>query len=289
MKLTSIRPVLAVVALIPPAFVTLLGAPAAGSRETPGVPKPQAVQPDATEHPAFRAAKVVVENHVGCKVKATFAGPGFPSKGKKVTVRDGKRKRVKFKRNGEAYTWMATASCCGTGAGVYESPTVTKGAAPLVLSCNGTVDTPFGAESSDFSEGETIPERHTCAGADVSPELFAYNPPAGTQSLALIMDDPDAGGVFTHWLLVDIPPNQSELPEGYQVGDYGVSGRNDFGRTGYDGPCPPSNGPHRYFFKVFALDVASLGLAEGASRQAIEQAMAGSVIDEVQLIGIYES
>ncbi len=95
--------------------------------------------------------------------------------------------------------------------------------------------------------------------------------------------------MFTHWLLVDIPPAQSELPEGFQVGDYGVSGRNDFRRNGYDGPCPPPNGPHRYFFKVFALDVASLGVAEGASRAAIEKAVAGSVLDEVELMGLYES
>jgi Raf kinase inhibitor-like YbhB/YbcL family protein len=101
-----------------------------------------------------------------------------------------------------------------------------------------------------FAEGGWIPDLHTCQGADLSPALEWSGEPAGTLSFALIVDDPDApGGVWNHWLLYDIPEKVHNLSQGYKGGSLGVSGKNDFGKPGYGGPCPPKgHGPHRYFF-----------------------------------------
>ena len=114
--------------------------------------------------------------------------------------------------------------------------------------------------SPEFSEGEVIPKKFTCDAQDVSPRLEWKEPPANTQSIALIMDDPDApGGIWVHWVLYDLPANTRELPEGVakqeQLSRGGRQGRNDFGKIGYSGPCPPPGKPHRYFFKVYALDM----------------------------------
>ncbi|RME44609.1 MAG: YbhB/YbcL family Raf kinase inhibitor-like protein [Chloroflexi bacterium] len=144
--------------------------------------------------------------------------------------------------------------------------------------------------SSAFDEGATIPTRHTCDGEDVSPELTWQGAPAGTRSFVLIMDDPDAPGrTFTHWVLFDIPASQTTLPEGFQPGDVGTSGANDFGKTGYGGPCPPpGHGPHRYFFTLYALNTDVLNLPANASRPAVEQAMRDHLIAQARLMGRYE-
>lgn len=139
-----------------------------------------------------------------------------------------------------------------------------------------------------FAEGATIPRRHTCEGEDRAPELNWSGAPPETRSFVLIMDDPDAPrGTFTHWVLFDLPASLSGLPEGRP--GVGVEGSNDFGRVGYGGPCPPSgHGPHRYFFRLYALDRESLGLPRGASRREVEAAMRGHVLAEGQLMGRYE-
>ncbi len=149
---------------------------------------------------------------------------------------------------------------------------------------------PFTLLSPAFENGATIPARYTCEGENLSPELGWEGAPAKTRSFALIVDDPDApGGTFTHWVLFDIPADLSSLPEGVRPGEVGVSGRNDFGRVGYGGPCPPpGDGPHRYFFTLYALDVESLGLSEGASRDQVEQALKDHVVGKAQLMGRYE-
>ncbi|GIV97192.1 MAG: UPF0098 protein [Herpetosiphonaceae bacterium] len=146
----------------------------------------------------------------------------------------------------------------------------------------------FSLSSPAFSNNETIPVRYTCDGEDRSPELRWNNTPANTRSLVLIVDDPDAPrGTFTHWVLFDVPHTTQRLVEGET--DTGVQGSNDFGRTGYGGPCPPrGHGPHRYFFKLYALDLPSLGLEEGASRSAVEAKMSGHILGEAQLVGHYE-
>jgi Raf kinase inhibitor-like YbhB/YbcL family protein len=145
----------------------------------------------------------------------------------------------------------------------------------------------FTLTSTAFAEGQTIPARYTCDGADVSPLLRWDGAPAA-QSFALIADDPDApGGTFTHWVLFDIPAAQRELPEGQATGALGVAGRNDFGKAGYGGPCPPRGAPHRYIFTLSALDVATLNLPANASRSDVEAAMRGHILGQAQLMGRY--
>lgn len=141
-----------------------------------------------------------------------------------------------------------------------------------------------------FPEGASIPKLHTCEGADVSPAIEWQGAPDGTRSFVLVVDDPDApSGVWNHWLLYDIPASQHTLPQGWKPGGPGVSGTNDFGKQGYGGPCPPpGHGPHRYFFKLFAMAVESLGLPAGARRAAIDKAMSGHYLAEAEYMGIYE-
>lgn len=149
---------------------------------------------------------------------------------------------------------------------------------------------PLTLESPSFAEGKLIPIRQTCDGADLSPELVWSGTPEGAQSFVLINDDPDApAGTWNHWLLYDIPASVDRLPEGCRVGEVGISGRNDFRRLGYGGPCPPpGHGPHRYFFRLFAVNKRSLGLQEGAVRQEIEKAFRGSVLAEAEYMGTYQ-
>ena len=138
--------------------------------------------------------------------------------------------------------------------------------------------------SSAFEEGENIPSKFTCDGANTSPELHIEGAPANAKSLVLIVDDPDApSGLFTHWLVWNLSPQTSSVGEG--ATPKGVSGTNDFGKTGYGGPCPPS-GTHRYFFKVFALD-SELSLPAGSKRSQLETAMKGHVVGQGQVMGRY--
>ena len=141
--------------------------------------------------------------------------------------------------------------------------------------------------SSAFNEGEPIPVKYTCDGEDVSPPLRWSGVPEGARNLALIADDPDAPrGAFTHWVLFGIPPQVTELAEGQQLSGV-AQGHNDFGRTGYGGPCPPRGNPHRYFFKLYALDT-DLQLPPGATKQDLLRAMEDHIIAEGQLMGTYQ-
>ncbi len=140
--------------------------------------------------------------------------------------------------------------------------------------------------SSAFGHGEDIPAKFTCDGADINPPLQFAGVPVGTKSLALIVDDADApGGVFTHWMVWNISPRTNAIGEGSAPG--GLQGRNDFGKLGYGGPCPPS-GAHRYFFRVFALD-RELDLPAGARRAQLDAAMKGHVIAQGELVGRYSA
>lgn len=143
-----------------------------------------------------------------------------------------------------------------------------------------------------FSDGEMIPTRHTCEGADVSPPLKWTDTPDGTKSLALICDDPDAPmGTWVHWVLYDLAPKYNELPEGIPTSEVTPEGAkqgvNDFKRAGYGGPCPPPGKPHRYVFKLYALDFEP-GLPTGATKADLMQAIEGHVLEESQLIGLYK-
>jgi Raf kinase inhibitor-like YbhB/YbcL family protein len=142
----------------------------------------------------------------------------------------------------------------------------------------------FAISSPAFKEGTTVPKQFTCDGSDMPPPIEVSDPPQGTKSFAVIVDDPDAPkGAFTHWLAYDIPARSNPL----QV-DAGKTLRNGFGREGYGGPCPPpGHGPHRYFFKVYALDVPSLALA-GETKQDLERALETHALASAQLMGRYE-
>ncbi len=144
--------------------------------------------------------------------------------------------------------------------------------------------------SSSFQEGR-IQKQFTCDGADASPRLTWTAPPAAARSLALLMTDPDApSGTFTHWVLYDLPAGTRALDEGLpkqeQLPDGSRQGRNDFGRSGYGGPCPPRNAVHRYVFALYALD-AKLGLPPGATRKQVEEALKGHVLARGELTARY--
>jgi Raf kinase inhibitor-like YbhB/YbcL family protein len=143
----------------------------------------------------------------------------------------------------------------------------------------------FRITTPSFADGADIPLRHTCDGDDRSPRLAWSDPPAGTQSFALIVDDPDApGGTFTHWVLYNIPAEAREIGQG---GSAGTAGTNGFGRTRYSGPCPPpGDSPHRYRFTLYALDQRSLQARKG-TREEIEAQMGGHVLASAQVAGRY--
>ena len=150
----------------------------------------------------------------------------------------------------------------------------------------------FTLVSPAFPNGEPIAARYTCDGADLSPALAWSEVPAASQSLALIADDPDApAGTWTHWLLWNIPARATLLAENapkIDVLDNGArQGINDFQRIGYGGPCPPPGKPHRYFFRLFALD-ARLDLKPGATRAQLELAIQPHLLAETHWMGTYK-
>jgi Raf kinase inhibitor-like YbhB/YbcL family protein len=160
-----------------------------------------------------------------------------------------------------------------------------KAAEPVVK------DKAFTISSSSFSAGGEIPKKFSCDDTDVSPELSWTGAPAGVRSFAMIADDPDApAGTWIHWVLFDLPPQTAELLEGVpkvdEVPTGGRQGRNDFGKIGYNGPCPPPGKPHRYFFKLYALD-QMLNLKAGVSKKEVEQAMQGHILGTAELTGKY--
>jgi Raf kinase inhibitor-like YbhB/YbcL family protein len=156
---------------------------------------------------------------------------------------------------------------------------------------DGRAATMIQLSTNSFTPGGKIPSKFTCSGADVSPDLSWAAPPAGAKSIALIVDDPDApAGTWNHWLLYNLPPSAHELPENQprtlELANGALQGKNDFGKVGYNGPCPPPGKPHRYFFRLYALDM-KLDLKAGADRRTLEQAIKGHVIGEGELMGAF--
>ncbi|TAL49111.1 YbhB/YbcL family Raf kinase inhibitor-like protein [Patescibacteria group bacterium] len=142
-----------------------------------------------------------------------------------------------------------------------------------------------------FEENGTIPSKYTCDGEDINPPLEISGIPADAKSLALIMDDPDAPrGIWDHWVVFNIrPTTDDQQQKSYRILEgvepEGIAGNNSWPKKGYGGPCPPS-GTHRYFFKLYALDVM-LDLPAGSSKGEVESAMRGHILDQIELVGLY--
>lgn len=155
---------------------------------------------------------------------------------------------------------------------------------------------PLTISSPSFPHGGLIPARYTCDDRDVAPPLEWTGVPTGTRSLALIVDDPDAPDpkaprmTWVHWVLYNLPPSLAGLPEAATSRDLPAGTRealNDWKRTGYGGPCPPV-GRHRYFHKLYALDVVLPDLGPKATKTDVERAMQGHVLEHAELVGMYE-
>lgn len=152
----------------------------------------------------------------------------------------------------------------------------------------------FSLTSAAFENGASIPSKYTCDGdRSVNPPLQIHDTPAGTQSLVLVMEDPDVpravkpDGMFDHWILFNMPPFVSGIPEGESSG---LQGMNSRGEHGYTGPCPPHDhepSEHRYFFRLYALDT-ELALPYGVSKQGVFKAMEGHMLAETELMGRYK-
>lgn len=143
-----------------------------------------------------------------------------------------------------------------------------------------------------FSSGGAIPVQYTCDQADISPSLAWNDPPAGTKSFALIADDPDAPkGTWVHWVIYNISTDSRVLAENIPKNDplpNGIrQGINDFRKIGYGGPCPPPGKPHRYFFRLYALDTI-IALPAGGTKKNLEKAMAGHILANTELMGTYK-
>lgn len=144
----------------------------------------------------------------------------------------------------------------------------------------------FSLTSPAFKNQEVLAERFTCRGADISPELEIANVPSDAQSLAMIVDDPDAPeGVWVHWVLYNIPVDTTKIAENSKVG---AEGLNDFGTFRYRGPCPPNKKVHHYSFRIYALK-EKLELNEGSIKSDLESAMKGKIIAQAELVGTYKN
>lgn len=147
-------------------------------------------------------------------------------------------------------------------------------------------------KSSAFEQNAEIPRKYTCDGPDVSPALSWTDPPQGTESFSLVVDDPDAPvGTWVHWLLFNLPATARSLPEGVpkeeELKDGSRQGRNDFRKIGYGGPCPPPGPAHRYFFKLYALDT-KVSLKPGATKAELLRAIEGHTLAQAELVRKYK-
>jgi Raf kinase inhibitor-like YbhB/YbcL family protein len=162
---------------------------------------------------------------------------------------------------------------------------------PAGTSAGGTAMA-FALKSTAFAAGGEIPARHSCEGADESPALSWSGAPAGTKSFALIVDDPDAPvGTWVHWVLYDLPGDITQVPAAQSASETLANGArqgvNDFRKVGYGGPCPPPGKPHRYFFKLYALD-APTALKPRATKSDVLRAIDGHVLGQAELMGTYK-
>jgi Raf kinase inhibitor-like YbhB/YbcL family protein len=150
----------------------------------------------------------------------------------------------------------------------------------------------FELKSTAFQHGESIPEKYTCKGVNISPPITWTGSPQGTKSFALICDDPDAPFItWVHWVIYGISSNVNELPEGIAkektIEGIGIQGKNSFRKIGYGGPCPPGRKAHRYFFKLYALDIA-LDLKPGIKKKELMNKIKDHIIEKAELMGRYK-
>ena len=162
----------------------------------------------------------------------------------------------------------------------------------LALLLFGSEAAAFRIESPVFQDKENLPAQYTCDGANISPPLAWTEAPQGTQSFALILEDPDApAGTWVHWVLYDLPAGTTQLPEGIQstetLADGSKHGVTDFRKADYGGPCPPPGNAHRYVFKLYALDQV-LGLPPKVSKAELLVAMNGHVLAHAEVVGNYK-
>jgi Raf kinase inhibitor-like YbhB/YbcL family protein len=161
----------------------------------------------------------------------------------------------------------------------------------VVKAAQNSAQGKFRLESAAFRTGGFIPRKYTCSGDNVSPALSWTEVPRGTQSLALIVADPDApNGTWIHWIVYNVPPSMHSLPEAVpKTGDINAGarqGRSSFEDVGYGGPCPPPGDAHHYHFMLYALN-ARLSLGSGATRDQVDDAMRGHIIAKAELVGLY--
>jgi Raf kinase inhibitor-like YbhB/YbcL family protein len=193
---------------------------------------------------------------------------------------------------------VSLVACGGDDDGTDSTPAASEERGTATAVRTGPSQTTAAGDGQLTSESLTpdqpIPARYTCDGEDVSPPLSWGDPPRDTQSFMLLMEDLDApGGTYLHWLIHDIDVNARGLPEGVAKtaepanGEGGVQIENDFGETGYGGPCPPAGNPHRYEFKLIYLD-SPIELEPGATREQVDAAVAGHPIGESSFIVTYE-
>jgi Raf kinase inhibitor-like YbhB/YbcL family protein len=190
------------------------------------------------------------------------------------------------------FIMLVTAACTSNAAEITtpeETTPPTVKPAPTEDVMNDETTT-FTLTSPEFMEGEAIPTKFSCDGEDISPRLEWTDPPAGTQSFTLIMDDPDAPiGTWVHWVLFNIPAEARSLPENVPaeptLADGSLHGKNSWKRTDYGGPCPPG-GTHRYFFKLYALDTV-LEASPGIDKAKLLRLMEDHILAEAQLMGVY--
>jgi len=143
--------------------------------------------------------------------------------------------------------------------------------------------------SNSFQANGFIPKKFTCDGKDISPNLKWSNFTENIKSFVIIMDDPDAPvGTWVHWVLYNIPPNINELPEGADINNFGAKqGKNSWGKNSYGGPCPPPGKPHRYFFKIYALDI-STDFPEGLTKEEVLEKIENHIISRAEIMGYYK-
>jgi len=161
----------------------------------------------------------------------------------------------------------------------------------VLAASSGRAQSKMEISTGAFAPGGQIPAKYTCSGDNISPMLTIRGVPPSAKALVLIVDDPDApAGTFVHWVFYNLPPQTSQIEAGIKpdatLAEGGVQGRNDFGRAGYGGPCPPPGAPHHYRFRLFA--VSSQIAPESSTGSAVEQAMQGRVVANAVMVGTFQ-